>query len=468
MIKTILPLLLLMCVQEIFSQGYKYVEPGKQWYYEPFSGPFKYVSTMSRDSVLLGGKHYFRKASVTDSGQPLGSSYWREADGKVYQYRANGPDVLIYDWTLEKGDTLHKIDLFGYGFSIVDSMREQIIDPGKGRKIWYLSLICSDDDYRNYTIIEGLGATQAEFADRRCYVFESRSILQCVGKENDLQYSINQNCNFGKHTSLTQPIKQWVCLRKNTSSSSSIYTRYQFKKFDANPDNNRRELYSTVDKQGDNNWQKTGQIFQDSLGKIFEFIDNKPYTLFDFTLSKGDTFYLEFPNEPKTALLVDSTDTMILLDNLEYKRLYLSCPTVPGLKLTWVVGVGDITHFYQYRHLCYGKPDFNLTLTCYYYNYNLYYHSINATLCNLKSAAEDEPKSTAISAIPNPTTGLFSLKIEKPIKYTIRSLGGIVCQTGSILPDELINISDLIPGMYVLSALDDDSRLLSHIKLIKQ
>jgi Secretion system C-terminal sorting domain len=221
----------------------------------------------------------------------------------------------------------------------------------------------------------------------------------------------------------------------------------------------------TNERQGDKNWNPTWSIFSLNLEK--EFINGKDYKLFDFTLQKGDTFKLEFPNEPSTFMIVDSTDFVLLLDQREYKRLMLRSPNAPDKRFVWVEGVGDIDRFVFYRPAAYGTETTDYKLTCYYYNYNIYYRAPNVFNCDLKSASDDEVTDLRLNIFPNPATDYLHLVTDESLDIEIRSIIGQRVKSISIDGEDDIDISLLEKGMYVLVFRNRSSKVVMSKLFVK-
>jgi hypothetical protein len=454
--------LLLLVTTNINAQSYKYVEPGKQWYSyvsATFGPPYYIVTTMSYDSMLIDGKHYFSSITVSESGEYELPVYWRESDNKVYQKMSKTePERIVYDWTLEKGDTI-RYDLFTGQRTFVyvesiDTIKDQNLNE---RKQWNLRAECINDSFPYVQIIEGVGSLEKEFEYffGPCLLDIPSTQVYCV-QNSEIDFYKSDCKDFG-HLKNLYYRKEWVTLRSDAQNQTD-YRRYKFEK--TTPPTNTAQLYETMNEQGNANWKPTGRFFVEEDHKVGEVIDNKAYLLFDYSLNAGDTFILAFPNEPVTKLIVESTDFIKLLDGRDYKRLKLICSSLPEVKLTWVEGVGDLNHFYQYRHLCYGQKDYGLSLQCYYYNANCYYRSNPANNCNLMSATEEivnDTKSANIEIYPNPAFEQFTVVVSDEIQYTYKltSIYGKIVSTGRLSKREEVNVIGISNGIYILSIYDD-------------
>lgn len=105
----------------------------------------------------------------------------------------NPPEVLLYDFSLEEGDSIILQDFIAFP-AIVDSIRITLDATGTPRRIFYFSWHTATS-YLFY--IEGLGGNGGLLSPL-CYCFEQGADMMCIKKEYETLWNIDggTNCNI--------------------------------------------------------------------------------------------------------------------------------------------------------------------------------------------------------------------------------------------------------------------------------
>jgi hypothetical protein len=406
-------LFLFMCcfgyTQESLS---RYIDFDRTWHgigYSAFSPPSEFSLHFLRDSVLIDNKYYFKR--VGNGFEPPLSpyiTYWRQEGEKVY--RLDGDDeLLIYDFGLDKGDTLqYVIEINGTSLSIVDSVRAESFSHTGPRKVWYISSYCNAEKVEEYRVFEGLGTDKIhnEYRGNQCVIREDGSQVFCIYQGNMLEWFLHIECPGLATHQMNNYNKQWIVQQRNDINSPWTYHRYTHRKLPPEP-NIEHNVLVTTDPQSTNSFTETGISCGEFGGIVSASSGNNRYQLFNYNLAVGDTFELKHPIYPNTYI-VRKTGKRLLNDLRYYRTLSLSLIGDSTIVTNWVEGIGDIdTYLFYYEPN--AKDKYNLT--CHYFNFMLIYNDADSQVCDLKSNTDDWTDASDLSIYPNPCVDQLNIEV---------------------------------------------------------
>ena len=194
------------------------------------------------------------------------------------------------------------------------------------------------------------------------------------------------------------------------------------------------------------------------------------FLLFDFSLSVGDTISTLFysPHSGVFSNPIDSISEYILPNNDTSKVLYFDFEYIMvgnlqgNFMIEGVGGPGGI--YYPYDWTPSGNGDETRTLICYQEN------SINLLGdCTFPSSIVKNTNKVNFDIFPNPTSGNFTIKLEKQDKanITIYNIAGKTIFNKQYAPNDLIDINiDAPSGLYFVKV-ETDKGVFTE-KIIKQ
>ena len=232
--KIILIAILFISVVQARGQGYhKLLETEKYWDIAYTSGgticnidyDMAYRYFISGDTLITGNNYYLfsryhmSSASVNpycppfvvDTISQVHTLLLREdtTTKQVFVF-ANSQDHLMYDFSLDSGDTLQSAFAGGDSILIIDSVITSLFPDGTNRKIFYLN--------SGHSYIEGMGATNGLGEPFTTY-FEESFWLMCV-KQNGINLYGQQPYCDSYFIGITDPTENVFLLKPNPTSSS--------------------------------------------------------------------------------------------------------------------------------------------------------------------------------------------------------------------------------------------------------
>ncbi|MBR9922421.1 MAG: T9SS type A sorting domain-containing protein [Bacteroidetes bacterium] len=141
--------------------------------------------------IEIDGKLYreLLENEITDTTVFTGTGdFYREQDNKVYLRPLNSPDeYLIYDFTLEDGDTI----LLEYGFSMLElevlELDSIYLNSGEARKRWTLKRT-NNTSGSEATIIEGIGSTYSPLSPINMFSLDCWNEHRCYYVNDILEF----------------------------------------------------------------------------------------------------------------------------------------------------------------------------------------------------------------------------------------------------------------------------------------
>ena len=312
-----------------------------------------------------------------------GRNYLREENNQVLLYAPDVEiyeDIVLYDWTLEIGDTLphNKSTVHAESDFIVKNVSTVTLLDGKKYKKW--TLACG------YEYIEGIGAINGEgYGHYLC--LESwvqpgtyiRTCLVCASRDGQLLYKMDDaemerlgaeclcdynsgpkkdNAKNGKIGGRPTPT-QWNMLEVETKEMDGTQTILRAETFSYTLENdsivtNGKTFYqlarqSTKDTAITKSFVGALHFGEDEDNRVYFLRDGVEYVLYDFTAEPGDTIeiFAGINNYPQ-----DTTYTHVVVDKDTTEdgacRMFLEVvfpdetTTAENVEKVWLAGLGSV------------------------------------------------------------------------------------------------------------------------------
>lgn len=216
----------------------------------------------------------------------------------------------------------------------------------------------------------------------------------------------------------------------------------------------------------------------DALGYDFkmpanclELPDTTEVLIYDFSLEEGDVFKYD-PSTWFDSVKVDKVDSIILDDGNYHKRIQFADFLDAG---EWVEGLGDLSEGLLGSYIFFGEGcDWNLL--CVHENTGPLYSELyceSACHVNESSAIVLPIFNQDIRIIPNPVFDTFyfgdekgnALHFNEPVKIKIWDLNGEFIYSYTLYRNEVVDISNIYPGLYIVEILKEENHIYK--KLIK-
>lgn len=192
--------------------------------------------------------------------------------------------------------------------------------------------------------------------------------------------------------------------------------------------------------------------------------ETEAITLYDFSLSIGDSVLISEINNPYYATVLE-IDTIIFGD---IQRKQLTMMGMFGWYDTWIEGIGSLYGLLTTEHRFWEFRDYELT--CYKEN-NITFYTSNPTCprCDIATKVNSINYQQNISIYPNPVTERSVIEWPQefhPKQLIIHDLLGqeIFSKSISKMENTYIDRSDLKVGVLILELVDDDK--ITHRKQI--
>jgi hypothetical protein len=219
-------------------------------------------------------------------------------------------------------------------------------------------------------------------------------------------------------------------------NGDTTFGSYQYKK-----------LYETQ-KSTLTDWLYIHAMREDSNGKVYLYSNSGDVLYYDFGLNKNDTFIFK-----GHKMLVDSVNTISLLNNEKRKRIYLSDSSCYD---QWIVGIGSLHGLTNVGYLgCDSSSMSTVTLNCCFENDTLKYHNSTFLPCYYITIGINEinNKGNLINIYPNPSSDRITIDCaeQQNFKMQIYNLVG-ECILQKQMKNEMndIDISPLSKGIYII------------------
>lgn len=273
----------------------------------------------------------------------------------------------------------------------------------------------------------------------------------CIeGEECQEVIILDQEIAYTFEGSLVSPSNQWNEVSYDFQGTA-FNRRYTFATDSTFTNGNwYYELLRSWDETG-NNWENTGEYFRKSGSKIYQIVEGEDYTLYDFSLTEGDTFTIaETSNIPERKLIVSQIDSVSLIDNSKRKRLYLRCEDDPDASLygerIWIEGVGDMQGLLSVDESC--TLDQNGKLLCFYEDDQALYQDPIEGKCWITTSTK-ELIDYGIEIFPNPVKNRIVISgLNGAAGYKLYTSNGATILSGQTNGE--IDVNSLSSALYLL------------------
>lgn len=171
-----------LCAQQMVVEGNRWNVADRDWF--PYSTASTYFYTL-KDTIDINGNTYLKLHRSIDSmvTWQQTSRYLREDSSIVYMWK-DSSEIVLYDFTLEVGDTFHIPDHCSMDVIAVDSV---ILNNGEVRKRIRMGPFHSPSDW-----IEGIGSSHEtiNYHIYGCWIDVLFETL-CFYQNDTLQYEFN-------------------------------------------------------------------------------------------------------------------------------------------------------------------------------------------------------------------------------------------------------------------------------------
>jgi len=212
-------------------------------------------------------------------------------------------------------------------------------------------------------------------------------------------------------------------------------------------------------------------LFRQENKKIYRWNGNADEMLYDFDLDVGDTL-------PDSPLLYEDDIYVTAIDSIligeDYRKVFSLSTSMYNQAFDMIEGVGFIHGFLS------GYPDYFYpeTLVCYALQSVVYYENPNSYggECDMFVGIPDNDTQTPQTKIfPNPSDGNITVRIQ--LDEATEVLIKVFDITGSVLykdswrfypgiNEKNLNISDLPAGMYFITVIGENGKILSKKKVV--
>jgi hypothetical protein len=368
--------------------------------------------TFSIDSIKLGN-HYYKEQMYdhySNPGWKGTKDYYRERNGKVYQYNGTEIGELCYDFTLNIGDRLRDAT---NGELLVTKKDSITTLDGLTRTRLTFKQFCGNSEVGEFIWIEGIGnITSVNTANNICIIYDPVSELNCFLVNNKPVYNVAYCKDVNAYKSIIHEDYIW---QTKVSGAGIPNSQFRLYKFDGRK-TIENKIYTEL-KVAENPkltsilWRGTERYFREENQKFIEYRNNKDITLMDYSLNKGDSFKIE--GFTKDAMTVTKTDTVLFKDNKPRKRLYLKCSeSQMDHDVIWVEGCGDISNFIQTEYFCSAAmPLESISLFCFLQdNYLDLYKADGVLKCFVGTSHSETIIRSKLKIFPNPTFDILNIE----------------------------------------------------------
>ncbi|MFC2138557.1 T9SS type A sorting domain-containing protein [Bacteroidota bacterium] len=447
-----------VCCNITSNEYQSLIQVGKKWYSLrtipglDYSLPTLIEYTIESDETqpfCWNGKFYYEvKARYIyslhfENASDTVSRYIREENGKVFMVDQNinennsCEEVLIYDFSLEVGDTVT------LGFDSIKYVVVPInISEIQGRRCIALADL-SEPEMSGYTIwIEGVGDLRGLFKSTESLnLVGTMNVLTCCSLNDTMIYQNEEYPDCGlkpPYQFFIQEGKTWITIvncfiDSDTSYKSEVaisesnmnYNVYAMRFY---PDTNFKDYY-----------------YHEANGKVFYNQEDDRFLIYDFAINPGDSIKVGNPNESEFNLFVDSVNYLKYEDDNLRKTLYLS----GDMNTTWIEGIGDINSPLEYwKPILPGGcvPNF----ACCLLNDKLIYQDPQYPNCGDTISSISNKMNNQIRIYPNPSYGFIEFQgitDKDDLNYFIFNTLGQIELQGKVSSTLGLNLNE---GFYLL------------------
>ena len=339
-----------------------------------------------------------------------GRNYFREANNQILWYAPefNITDAVLYDWTLEVGDTLpiytstfNSDAKRGAMFRVTDVSTIKLLD-GKEYKKWTFS--------GGYEYVEGIGAINKGFGLYYCLLHNAHPAIYtstktiCISKNGQLLYQMDEIKMISNELKcmceLTPSYKDQWCNTWNTIDFDGMRFEetaetWQYKLANDTIINNQKytivNRYWTADRNNTKQYVAAVRFTDDR--KVYIYYDNAEYLLYDFNVQEGDELEVFAGINNYTSEIKTYKCTVTGVE----QYACVGCPAAITLEVhnhpndfrefyrqtQWIEGVGDINGFLNgINHYVEVDGGYTYCLLCAYHDEEQVYTTDNEKLAS--------------------------------------------------------------------------------------
>ena len=339
-----------------------------------------------------------------------GRNYFREANNQILWYAPylNIVDAVLYDWTLQVGDTLpiysnpfHKDNNRGSLFRVTDVSTITLLD-GKEYKKWTFS--------GGFEVVEGIGAINKGFGHYYCLLHTTHPAVYtgwkpiCISKNGQLLYQMDEIKMISNELKcmceLTPSYKDQWCNTWNTIDFDGMRFEetaetWQYKLANDTIINNQKytivNRYWTADRNNTKQYVAAVRFTDDR--KVYIYYDNAEYLLYDFNVQEGDELEVFAGINNYTSEIKTYKCTVTGVE----QYACVGCPAAITLEVhnhpndfrefyrqtQWIEGVGDINGFLNgINHYVEVDGGYTYCLLCAYHDEEQVYTTDNEKLAS--------------------------------------------------------------------------------------
>lgn len=374
-------------------------------------------------------------------------------EGRKLFYDSPNGSILIYDFDMQKGDTLTINTSSINTVAVLTEVGDTTIN--NKTYAYQKHVDFSSNSQRAITVLEGIGPIKGigENDTSTCTYIVPEAYCLAPNDLFDLYFrkyvSTNTLIEVGSLSKL-QPndfnlSKRWIQFDsiKNkyyhlrAKPKAEFIDNKAFYPFEVSYDEDVNSLASKWDTIPDI------KVFQDD-NVIFLHHQNEVTILYDFTLEKGDTYI--HPLDSNIVYKVIDTDSIMIGNELK-KTLTLSHLFDPEERYYWIEDVGDKDCGFL-APLQYANPR-STNLTCYFEEEVLIYKSPFFIECWAAPSSVNDNILPSLNIKKNQSSLLINQALPKT-SYQILNLGGQGVSKGVLMPNGEINLLHIPSGIYFL------------------
>ncbi len=221
-----------------------------------------------------------------------------------------------------------------------------------------------------------------------------------------------------------------------------------------------------ADEELSQDWDGTGMYMRYDSNIVYVPSSMGEEVLYNFNLKVNDTI-LEYLTD--VPLIVDSIDTVVLLNGEKRKRWKLRCENFPGSEYytEWIEGIGDTDGLFSFNDGCQIDGE-ETTILCLSRNDTLLYDNPTLESCWYLRTSTTEIIDKDISIYPNPASESFTIDFRKstshPVQVLLLDVFGKILGNYRIPYDILeISVNTLPPGIYLIHVETEEGILTRRI-----
>lgn len=438
---------------------FKMVDPDNVWYFssggfaEP---PYYFRIGFNKEPLDLNGKIYYEKLISYKFGIADWQStkeFYSEENGTITIYDQWGNQNITYNYCNEIGDTI----LEKNNFDTLKVIDKKIVEFPNGDLRFKIIVRCLKDDvddhYGETFFLEGIGSERNGIINKflNCAFYDGFENLLCFEYKGEKIFSNFGKCWWGSNSIVNNRNIWHVDIQSNSNARSTFQYKFHWADIEKNG-KLYKELYEATESEPYPPFKSTGRLFREENNRFYEYISDENERLYyDFNLNKGDSILILDQNYNSELFTVSNVETVIFNDEIERKKLSLSCNTNSVDTLIWIEGIGDIGSFIFSGYNC-QSVDTTSQLRCFNNEFQNVYLADWADGC-LSTSVDYTKEFHDFKIYPNPSIDKIHFVKEKLIPgivFIYDMNGRQMMQFKISNKIDEIDISNFKSGMYFL------------------